>query len=119
MSEDNVAGASQLYSDTATIAYRYQKFRGQFFGSLRKTRTGILQSPFVSTMPKVPTKTRRSDGQGKPYAANSAAANNIFKMNTDFGQHILKNPGVAQAIVDKADLKQSDIVLEFGPGTGV
>ena len=39
-------------------------------------------------------------------------------MNTDLGQHVLKNPGVAQAIVDKADLKQSDIVLEVGPGTG-
>lgn len=48
----------------------------------------------------------------------TAAAHNIFKMNTDIGQHILKNPGVAQAIVDKADLKQSDIVLEVGPGTG-
>ncbi|KAK5115476.1 hypothetical protein LTR62_001135 [Meristemomyces frigidus] len=59
-----------------------------------------------------------------PYAGADArkgkgkAANNIFKMNTDIGQHILKNPGVAQAIVDKADLKQSDIVLEVGPGTG-
>nr|POE47979.1 dimethyladenosine transferase [Quercus suber] len=51
-------------------------------------------------------------------SAKSAAANNIFKMNTDIGQHILKNPGVAQAIVDKADLKQSDVVLEIGPGTG-
>ncbi len=39
-------------------------------------------------------------------------------MNTDLGQHVLKNPGVAQAIVDKADLKQSDIVLEVGPGSG-
>ncbi|MCJ1310818.1 Dimethyladenosine transferase [Agyrium rufum] len=39
-------------------------------------------------------------------------------MNTNIGQHVLKNPGVAQAIVDKADLKQSDIVLEVGPGTG-
>ncbi|KAF2722303.1 dimethyladenosine transferase [Polychaeton citri CBS 116435] len=48
----------------------------------------------------------------------SGAAHNIFKMNTDIGQHILKNPGIAQAIVDKADLKQSDIVLEVGPGTG-
>ncbi|KAF2211279.1 hypothetical protein CERZMDRAFT_98589 [Cercospora zeae-maydis SCOH1-5] len=51
-------------------------------------------------------------------AKSSASANNIFKMNTDIGQHILKNPGVAQAIVDKADVKQSDIVLEVGPGTG-
>jgi 18S rRNA (adenine1779-N6/adenine1780-N6)-dimethyltransferase len=39
-------------------------------------------------------------------------------MNTDLGQHILKNPGVAQAIVNKAGLKQSDVVLEVGPGTG-
>ncbi len=39
-------------------------------------------------------------------------------MNTDIGQHVLKNPGVAQAIIDKAGLKQSDIVLEVGPGSG-
>ncbi|KAF8469028.1 dimethyladenosine transferase [Kalaharituber pfeilii] len=55
-----------------------------------------------------------------PYAKAGAAklTNNVFKMNKDLGQHILKNPGVAQAIVDKAGLKQSDIVLEVGPGTG-
>ncbi|GAB1725154.1 hypothetical protein NU195Hw_g6874t1 [Hortaea werneckii] len=56
--------------------------------------------------------------KGKSSGSSSKAAHNIFKMNTDIGQHILKNPGVAQAIVDKADLKQSDIVLEVGPGTG-
>jgi len=63
--------------------------------------------------------------KSNPYAGaqarkgkSSATNNNIFKMNTDIGQHILKNPGVAQAIVDKADLKQSDVVLEIGPGTG-
>ncbi|PWW75762.1 rRNA adenine dimethylase [Tuber magnatum] len=50
--------------------------------------------------------------------ATSKAVNNVFCMNTDLGQHILKNPGVAQAIVDKAGLKQSDVVLEVGPGTG-
>lgn len=51
-------------------------------------------------------------------SSNKPASNAIFKMNTDIGQHVLKNPGVAQAIVDKADLKQSDIVLEVGPGSG-
>ena len=67
---------------------------------------------------------RQSNGISKadPYAGaavrKNKVANNIFKMNTDIGQHILKNPGVAQAIVDKADLKQSDVVLEVGPGTG-
>lgn len=36
----------------------------------------------------------------------------------DVGQHILKNPGVAEAIVAKANLKPTDVVLEVGPGTG-
>lgn len=74
-------------------------------------------------MPKPASK--QSHGgitKSDPYAGAAArkgkAANNVFKFNTDIGQHILKNPGVAQAIVDKADLKQSDIVLEIGPGTG-
>ncbi|PVV00441.1 hypothetical protein BB560_005174 [Smittium megazygosporum] len=40
------------------------------------------------------------------------------KFNKDLGQHILKNPLVAQGIVDKAGLKPSDVVLEVGPGTG-
>ena len=34
------------------------------------------------------------------------------------GQHILKNPSVVKAIVDKAGVKATDIVLEIGPGTG-
>jgi len=79
----------------------------------------------------MPKSARRNTGHGggiskpDPYAGAAArkgkaaaAAHNIFRMNTDIGQHILKNPGVAQAIVDKADVKQSDIVLEVGPGTG-
>ena len=43
---------------------------------------------------------------------------NVFTMNKGFGQHILKNPLVAQGIVDKAEIKPSDVVLEVGPGTG-
>lgn len=61
-------------------------------------------------MPKVV-----SAKQNKPAAEK---ANNVFKFNKDFGQHILKNPLVAQGIVDKSDLKPSDTVLEVGPGTG-
>jgi len=63
-------------------------------------------------MPKVQSKKRNGAAQSSPYAqaaAKTTATNNIFKMNTDMGQHVLKNPGVAQAIVDKADLKQSDV----------
>ncbi|RAL05055.1 dimethyladenosine transferase [Aspergillus ibericus CBS 121593] len=72
-------------------------------------------------MPKVRQQKRNSASKASPYAdaaAKTKAANSIFKMNTDLGQHILKNPGVAQRIVDKAELKQSDVVLEIGPGTG-
>lgn len=55
---------------------------------------------------------------GTPYAKAEKATNNVFKFNTNVGQHILKNPGVAEAIVQKANLKPSDVVLEVGPGTG-
>lgn len=34
------------------------------------------------------------------------------------GQHILKNPTVVNAIVEKAGIKPTDVVLEIGPGTG-
>jgi 18S rRNA (adenine1779-N6/adenine1780-N6)-dimethyltransferase len=34
------------------------------------------------------------------------------------GQHILRNPLCVQAIVDKAGVKPTDVVLEIGPGTG-
>ena len=73
-------------------------------------------------MPKA-THQKRSGGPQSPYTKTPSTAkptlsNAIFKMNTDLGQHVLKNPGVATAIVDKADLKQSDVVLEVGPGSG-
>ncbi|KAI4195185.1 MAG: hypothetical protein LQ350_007359 [Teloschistes chrysophthalmus] len=71
-------------------------------------------------MPKATKQKRNGAANGNPYSSSKPArsSNPIFKMNTDLGQHVLKNPGVAQAIVDKADLKQSDIVLEVGPGSG-
>lgn len=62
-------------------------------------------------MPKVTPQKRHHGSGSAPYSAGGkpSAVNNLFKMNTDLGQHVLKNPGVAQAIVDKADLKQSDV----------
>lgn len=41
-----------------------------------------------------------------------------FSMNTTIGQHILQNPQIAQAIVDKSGVLPTDTVLEVGPGTG-
>ncbi|GMG39353.1 unnamed protein product [Ambrosiozyma monospora] len=54
----------------------------------------------------------------KPDPAGSDRINKVFKFNTDLGQHILKNPLIAQGIVDKAEIRPSDVVLEIGPGTG-
>lgn len=63
-------------------------------------------------MAKVKSAKRNGAGASStPYAntAKTNAARNIFKMNKDIGQHILKNPGIADRIVQKADLKQSDV----------
>jgi 18S rRNA (adenine1779-N6/adenine1780-N6)-dimethyltransferase len=74
-------------------------------------------------MPKSKPKKAAHAAASNPYSkpspiTKSSTTNAIFKMNTDIGQHVLKNPGIAEAIVNKADLKQSDIVLEVGPGSG-
>ncbi|KAI1136146.1 rRNA adenine dimethylase [Hypoxylon sp. FL0543] len=67
-------------------------------------------------------KSKRGGASSSPYERPSkqaaAAANNVFKFSKDFGQHILKNPGIAETIVNKANLKPTDTVLEVGPGTG-
>ncbi|KAM6528631.1 Dimethyladenosine transferase [Fusarium falciforme] len=63
------------------------------------------------------TPYERPSGGGGGSGSNSNK-NNVFKFNTNFGQHILKNPGVSDAIVEKAFLKPTDTVLEVGPGTG-
>ncbi|CEL98056.1 unnamed protein product [Vitrella brassicaformis CCMP3155] len=34
------------------------------------------------------------------------------------GQHLLKNPGILDKIIQAGDIKSSDIVMEIGPGTG-
>jgi 18S rRNA (adenine1779-N6/adenine1780-N6)-dimethyltransferase len=39
-------------------------------------------------------------------------------MNKSKGQHLLKNPMILKEIVNKSNIKPSEIVLEIGPGTG-
>ncbi|KAK4227661.1 putative Dimethyladenosine transferase [Podospora fimiseda] len=71
-------------------------------------------------MPKA-AKQKKGGGASGPYDRKAGAApknTNIFKFDKDFGQHILKNPGISDAIVDKAYLKPTDVVVEVGPGTG-
>jgi len=42
----------------------------------------------------------------------------ISIIDKTFGQHVLKNPLIVTSIIQKADLKSTDTVLEIGPGTG-
>ena len=63
-------------------------------------------------MPKTTGKRKHDTIGDVPYASaekRTKSSNAIFKMNTSIGQHVLRNPGIAQTIVDKADLKQSDV----------
>lgn len=66
-------------------------------------------------MPKVQSK-KFAHSQASTAQAAGRAFGPLF--NKELGQHILKNPLVAQGIVDKANLRSSDTVLEVGPGTG-
>lgn len=65
----------------------------------------------------MPKATRKQFAK-RPNPTGTNQMNHVFKFNTDLGQHILKNPLIAQGIVDKAEIRPSDVVLEIGPGTG-
>ena len=57
-------------------------------------------------MPKIKRKNQGgAEGMSSPYSKPAAAkaGHTIFKMDKELGQHVLKNPGVAAAIVQKAN----------------
>lgn len=60
------------------------------------------------------SKTKKNANAG----SNKSSGVNLITPNTTLGQHFLKNPAVVAAIVAKAALKKTDVVLEVGPGTG-
>ena len=60
----------------------------------------------------------KSSSNGAAGATASSSGANLIAPNTDLGQHFLKNPAVVTAIVKKAAIKPTDVVLEIGPGTG-
>lgn len=89
----------------------FANFEENNLGSTHRWSTHLS----TSTMPKATKQKRNGASHGTLYANSQpkASSNKIFKMDTNIGQHVLKNPGVAQAIVDKADLKQSDVRILF------
>jgi len=56
----------------------------------------------------------KKGGKGEGGAKNTQA----MQFNHSLGQHILKNPLVVAALVEKSALRNTDTVLEIGPGTG-
>ncbi|KAM0748015.1 rRNA adenine dimethylase [Meredithblackwellia eburnea MCA 4105] len=83
----------------------------------RATSNKIGRPTNTSSTPYSAARDARKAAGGREGAGGGGANNPIFNTET-FGQHILKNPLVAQGIVDKASLRSSDMVLEVGPGTG-
>lgn len=63
-----------------------------------------------------PANERRESGQA--VAKGGTIGLNLVTPNTSLGQHFLKNPAVVSAIVAKAAIRSTDVVLEIGPGTG-
>ena len=96
-------GVSVRNKNSVSVMIKYTK--------IFKRKKINLNDQFASlftTMPKAKAGKRNGATASTPYE-KTKPINNIFKMNTNLGQHILKNPGVAEAIVNKADLKQSDV----------
>jgi 18S rRNA (adenine1779-N6/adenine1780-N6)-dimethyltransferase len=58
---------------------------------------------------------RRGEHAGSA-AGDVGSSGMVF--NKGFGQHILRNPLVIAAIVEKAAVRPTDVVVEIGPGTG-
>ncbi|GJZ94687.1 ribosomal RNA small subunit methyltransferase [Tanacetum coccineum] len=58
----------------------------------------------------------------KPSRGAAVGSSNHYQGGIQFhkskGQHILKNPLLVDAIVQKAGINSTDVVLEIGPGTG-
>eukprot|EP01083_Nonionella_stella_P073425 198505_1 len=50
--------------------------------------------------------------------SDSCGRNHAFFFASSRGQHILKNPGIIRDMIEKSGIKETDIVLEIGPGTG-
>ncbi|KAL9710645.1 Dimethyladenosine transferase [Leucoagaricus gongylophorus] len=61
---------------------------------------------------------RKCSSNSTSSTANGGQVTNPIFNTARFGQHILKNPQTCQRIVDAANLKPTDKVLEVGPGTG-
>jgi len=61
---------------------------------------------------------RKREDKGGKRKGDAKKGGQGMQFSHALGQHILKNPLVVQAIIDKSALRNTDTVLEIGPGTG-
>ena len=69
-----------------------------------------------ATQKALPGRTAQRQGEHKQSGSDGKQNGMVF--NKGHGQHILRNPLVVTAIIEKAAIKSTDVVLEIGPGTG-
>lgn len=88
------------------------KSKSKSAGSSRPSSQGA--APYsIAANPTKKAKPSSSSNQ-----RNTSSGLNLIAPNTSLGQHFLKNPAVINSIVQKADIRPTDVVLEIGPGTG-
>ena len=80
------------------------------------SRTAALGTPALRSGEKMSPQQQAAAKKEATAARAQAKSGMVF--DKGFGQHILKNPLVVQAIVEKSGIKPTDIVIEIGPGTG-
>lgn len=83
--------------------------------SNKRSRDGGRHDPYSAAGA---SRTSNDSGRANKSLAAPSSGINLIAPNTSLGQHFLKNPAVVAAIVAKAALKPTDVVLEVGPGTG-
>ncbi|CAK9048832.1 unnamed protein product [Durusdinium trenchii] len=90
----------------------------------KESSLGQLGTFFRATaMPKVKKqnlKKKAAKGKAdsrKPAGATGTSSGGLVT-NKKFGQHLLRNPGIVDKILNAAELKPSDVAFEIGPGTG-
>ncbi|KAF4726746.1 dimethyladenosine transferase, partial [Perkinsus olseni] len=79
-------------------------------GVHRSSPIGVIKAPGSNknTLPR---------GAGGQKAAGGGGGL-ALPLQKKFGQHLLKNPGILDKIIEASDIKSTDTVLEIGPGTG-
>jgi 18S rRNA (adenine1779-N6/adenine1780-N6)-dimethyltransferase len=61
---------------------------------------------------------KQANDGGKMSKDKKAGKQSGMVFDKGHGQHILRNPLVIQAIIEKSGIKTTDVVMEIGPGTG-